>query len=130
MDPTRILLSSLLVLGMAGCHKAPPKAPPAPPPAGPPAVDLAKLPPVDGVSLAHTCAGCHGTEGRIKSAAFVSLAGLPAADLVRTMKDFRTGKRPSTLMGHVAKGLSDRDLEALAAHFAKLPKDAGKGGQP
>lgn len=93
-------------------------------------MDLSKLPPVDGAALAHTCAGCHGTEGRIKDAAFVSLAGLPAADLVQTMKDFRTGKRPSTLMGHVAKGLSDRDLEALAAHFAKLPKEAVKGGKP
>lgn len=124
------LLSCIFVLGAIGCRNGPPKDEVPPPPAGAGVVDLTKLPPVDGAALAHTCAGCHGTEGRVKDAAFVPLAGLPASDLVQTMKDFRTGKRPSTLMGHVAKGLSDRDLEALAAYFANLPKAAAKGDKP
>jgi len=84
---------------------------------------------VDVAAIAHTCAGCHGTGGRVRDSAFVPLAGLPADRFVATMKDFRSGKRPSTLMGHVAKGFLDRDIEAMGAYFAALPAQDEKGGR-
>ncbi|MCI1192136.1 cytochrome c class I [Calidifontimicrobium sp. SYSU G02091] len=83
-------------------------------PATPPA-----LPPVSGEALAHTCAACHGTQGRLGDEAFMPLAGMPAAQFVATMRDFRSGARPSTLMGHVARGLSDDDLRTMAAYFER-----------
>jgi len=34
------------------------------------------------------------------------------------MKDFRDGKRPSTIMQQLAKGYTDAEIDAAAAHFA------------
>jgi sulfide dehydrogenase cytochrome subunit len=34
------------------------------------------------------------------------------------MTDFREGRRPATLMGHVAKGFSDEDLKGMGEFFA------------
>jgi sulfide dehydrogenase cytochrome subunit len=77
------------------------------------------LPPVTGEALAHTCAGCHGTQGRLADEAFVPLAGMPAASFVQTMQDFRSGRRPATLMGHIARGLNDAEFHSMAAYFER-----------
>ena len=71
-------------------------------------------------AMAATCAGCHGTQGRLGTVEFMPLAGLPEAEFVRAMTDFRTGKRLSTLMGHVARGFSDREVRAMARYFASI----------
>lgn len=92
-------------------------AAPAATPARAPAA--AALPPVSGEALAHTCAACHGTQGRLGDEAFMPLAGMPAAQFVATMRDFRSGARPATLMGHVARGLNDDDLRAMADFFER-----------
>ncbi len=73
-----------------------------------------------GVAMAHTCAGCHGTHGKLGTVEFVPLAGLPESEFLRAMRDFRAGKRPSTLMGQVANGFSDSELQAMARHFATI----------
>ncbi len=70
-------------------------------------------------AMAATCAGCHGTHGRLELREFVPLAGMREADFVRAMREFRAGARPSTLMGHVANGFSDEEIEAMARHFAR-----------
>lgn len=77
--------------------------------------------------LAHTCAACHGTLGRLGNESFMPLAGMPAGQFFNTMVDFRTGKRPATLMGHVARGFNDAELQAMAAFFAA---QTPTGGQP
>lgn len=74
-----------------------------------------------GEAMAHTCAACHGTQGRLGDEAFVPLAGMPSVQFVRTMQDFRRGTRPSTLMGHVSQGFTDADLAAMAAYFESIP---------
>ena len=73
-----------------------------------------------GAAMAATCAGCHGTQGRLGTVEFMPLAGLPEAEFVRAMTDFRSGKRLSTLMGHVARGFSDREVRAMARYFASI----------
>jgi sulfide dehydrogenase cytochrome subunit len=83
------------------------------------------LPPVSAEALAHTCSACHGTFGRLGDEAFMPLAGMPAAQFVATMQDFRSGQRPATLMGHVARGLSDADLRGMAAWFEQQTPAAG-----
>lgn len=80
-----------------------------------------------GEMLAHTCAACHGTQGRLGDEFFMPLAGMPTDQFVNTMVAFREGKRPSTLMGHVARGFSDAELRAMGVYFAGV---APKKGQP
>ncbi|MFN4004751.1 MAG: c-type cytochrome [Hylemonella sp.] len=78
---------------------------------------------VSGETMAHSCAACHGTQGRLRDELFMPLAGMPEAQFIRTMQDFRDGRRPSTLMGHVARGFSDADLQAMARYFARIPPE-------
>lgn len=80
-----------------------------------------------GDMLAHTCAACHGTLGQLGDESFMPLAGMPASQFVNTMLDFRSGKRPATLMGYVARGFNDQELHAMAAFFAAQP---AAGDQP
>lgn len=67
--------------------------------------------------LADTCAGCHGTRGH-SSSPMPIIAGLPQTYLKQTLRDYKRGKRPSTIMGRVARGYDDDQIEALAAFFA------------
>ncbi len=113
---------------VCACRRGGEQAPPAP--AQLQAVDLASLPPVEVTAMVHTCAGCHGREGRAQDSAFPPLAGMPAEQFVRAMKDFRTGRRPATLMGLVARGFTDRDDQAMGDFFAKADPRPLPGERP
>ena len=63
------------------------------------------------------CAGCHGDRGQ-GIAPNPALAGKPEADLVKALKDFKSG-RPSVMHG-LAASLSDQEIENLAAYYASL----------
>ena len=63
------------------------------------------------------CAGCHGDRGQ-GIGPNPALAGKPEADLVKALKDFKSGK-PS-VMHALTASLSDRDIENLAAYYASL----------
>ena len=67
--------------------------------------------------LGDACAGCHGTRGH-SSSPMPIIAGLPEVYLKQTLRDYRSGKRPSTIMGRVARGYNDEEIDALAAFFA------------
>jgi cytochrome subunit of sulfide dehydrogenase len=69
-------------------------------------------------SLAATCANCHPASGRSESQQVPALAGLPRERIVSRMQAFKDGTRPATVMHQLAKGYSDRQIEALAAYFA------------
>ena len=71
-----------------------------------------------GEAMAATCAGCHGTQGRLGTVEFVPLAGLSEEEFVRAMRDFKSGKRPATLMGVVANGFSESEVRSMARYFA------------
>jgi sulfide dehydrogenase cytochrome subunit len=70
-----------------------------------------------GRDIAANCANCHGTDGRSRGG-IPSIAGQDKAFLVQQLKDFRDGKRPSTIMQQLAKGYSDVQIEAAAAYLA------------
>jgi cytochrome subunit of sulfide dehydrogenase len=72
-------------------------------------------------SLASSCANCHGTSG-VAQPGMESLAGKPKDDLLKKMMDFKSGKKPATIMHQLSKGYTDEQLEQLAAHFAAMPK--------
>lgn len=70
-------------------------------------------------TIAATCFICHGPNGK-SSAAIPGLAGQEKAYLVQAMKDFKAGKRESTVMQKYALGYTDTEYEALAEYFAAI----------
>ena len=70
-----------------------------------------------GRNLAAACASCHGTNG-VSRASMPALAGRDPGELTRLMQDFRSGKRPATVMQQIARGYSDEQVAAIAAFFA------------
>ena len=71
--------------------------------------------------LADTCAGCHGTDGASTGPATPSIAGNSEIYMVDTMKAFKSGERPATVMGRIAKGYSDEEFKLMGSYFAKQP---------
>ena len=69
-------------------------------------------------NLAATCANCHGTGGKSLDDNIPSLAGAEGAKLSQTMKDFKSGAKPATVMHQIAKGYSDAQIEMISAYFA------------
>jgi len=75
-----------------------------------------------GRDVAANCASCHGTDGRSRGG-IPSLVGQDRLNLVQQMRDFRDGKRPSTIMQQLAKGYSDAEIEAAAAYLSAQKAD-------
>ena len=69
--------------------------------------------------LASACAGCHGTGGASAGPSMPSLAGQSKGAIVEAMKGFKSGERPSTVMGRLAKGYADADFDVMAEYFSK-----------
>jgi len=93
---------------------------PAPPP---PSFAAANLTDKGVRSMAATCAACHGTAGRpAQGSSVAGLAGRRQSSIVEAMREFKDGKRPASIMHQIAKGYSDAEITALAAHFEKQPQ--------
>jgi cytochrome c553 len=73
--------------------------------------------PNTGRDLAASCAICHGTFG-LNAGGMPNLAGQSQETLARTLRDFRDGKRPATIMHQIAKGLTEAQIEAVTAYWA------------
>lgn len=73
--------------------------------------------------VAATCANCHGTDGR-SPGSIPTIAGRPESILAGQLKAFKSDNPPggTTVMNRLAKGLSDDQIAALAAHFSRIPK--------
>jgi cytochrome c553 len=67
---------------------------------------------------ASSCSGCHAAKPGVDTPV-PRLAGLPAAEIIEKMRAFKSGQRPATVMDRIAKGLSDAEIEAIAAWYAK-----------
>lgn len=81
-------------------------------------------------AAAAVCAGCHGEDGNSVAPNFPNLAGQQKKYLLREMTDYRDGKRVSELMAPLMAGLSDADLAALAAWYAKQKPAPAVAGDP
>ncbi|MES2714110.1 MAG: c-type cytochrome [Pseudomonadota bacterium] len=66
---------------------------------------------------ASTCLGCHSPDRT--GAAIPSLRGRDAAEVAETMRAFREGRRPATLMDRLAKGFSEAETQAIAAWIVR-----------
>ncbi|MDD2762029.1 MAG: c-type cytochrome [Methylomonas sp.] len=79
-----------------------------------------------GKSKSAACMGCHGAEGVSNNSMWPNLAGQNAAYIAGQLKNFKSGQRDNATMKAIADGLSDADMQNLAAYFASLPgKSAG-----
>lgn len=79
-----------------------------------------------GQRLYASCAGCHGTAGAGKGGVLPVLAGQPKDALAASMRAFKAGARPATIMGQIAKGYTDEQLEQIAAWLAAQPPGQAK----
>ena len=67
----------------------------------------------------NACAGCHGTNGGSAGPTMPSLASQSKEAIVDAMKKFKSGERPSTVMGRLAKGYTDAEFAAMGDFFSK-----------
>ena len=72
-------------------------------------------------NLAASCTNCHGTGG-YSAGGFASLAGEPRERLLAKLKAYAAGEQTSTVMGQIAKGYSEAQLELIADWFAAQPR--------
>lgn len=122
----RILTATMPVLALLGvgalpaCQTAPDKKPEAAKAAGP--VLPPRAAPISAAAAANmgnNCFTCHGPEGK-SPGAIPSLNGKSADAIVKTMNDFKSGARPSTVMGRHAKGYTDAEIAAIANYIASF----------
>ena len=73
-----------------------------------------------GKAKAAACAACHGAEGVSPMDIWPNLAGQKAGYLVNQLKAFRDGGRKNAMMSPMAAGLTDEDIDNLAAYFSSL----------
>jgi len=69
-----------------------------------------------GAMLSISCAGCHGTDGN-SPGAIPAISSKKADFIEQSLKDFRDGKRESTVMGRHAKGYTDEEIKLIAEYF-------------
>jgi cytochrome c553 len=68
------------------------------------------------------CQGCHGTTGGGQGS-FPKLTGIPAAELVAKLNDYRAGKQvgpQSSTMMPFAKNLTDMEIASISEYLAGL----------
>lgn len=71
-----------------------------------------------GQAKAAVCAACHGPTGQSPNDLWPNLAGQKAGYLTKQIKAFRDGTRSDPMMSPMVKGLSDADVDNLAAYFS------------
>ncbi len=78
-----------------------------------------------GKAKAGMCAGCHGAMGTSSNAIWPNLAGQHAEYLAKQLTDFKAGKRTDATMAPMVAGLSEQDIENLAAFYASQSAPVG-----
>ena len=75
--------------------------------------------------LSYTCAGCHGTDG-ISPGSIPSIYCKSAETIEKALKEYRDGKRFSTVMGRHVKGYTDQEIQLIAGFFGTYCKKPAK----
>ncbi|MBM3582100.1 MAG: c-type cytochrome [Alphaproteobacteria bacterium] len=68
--------------------------------------------------IAANCAVCHG-QGGAGAGDVVKINDKTPAQITEAMVAFRDGKKPSTIMGRIAKGYTDAQVAAVANYIGK-----------
>ena len=83
-----------------------------------PLTAVAKGDPVAGKAKSTTCQACHGVDGKSIAPEYPNLAGQYASYMEKALRDYRDGRRTNVIMAPMAAGLSDQDIEDLAAWYS------------
>lgn len=70
---------------------------------------------------AAACATCHGTDGRAQEGN-ESLAGKDKDEMFQKLMDYKSGRKPATLMHQLTAGYTEDQLRQIAAYFAAQKK--------
>ncbi len=73
-----------------------------------------------GKAKAGVCAGCHGVEGISMIPMYPNLKGQKSAYTVKQLKAFRDKTRVDPVMAGMSAGLTDADIDNLAAYYESL----------
>ncbi len=79
---------------------------------------MAKGDAVAGQEKSAVCAACHGADGNSTIPMNPRLAGQYPDYIVRALKDYKSGDRQNAIMNGIAAGLSEQDMQDLAAYFS------------
>lgn len=82
-------------------------------------------------AVAQVCTSCHGPQGR-GNGIYPRIAGQPEPYIREQLQLIRSGARVNVIMQPVAKTLSDKDIDVLAAYFSSihLPFEPAKSSAP
>ena len=72
-----------------------------------------------GQAMVQTCYVCHGPEGRSAERVSALMRGQKEL-VVSQMVEFKTDRRPATIMNRVAKSYSDEQIAAIGDYLAGL----------
>lgn len=72
------------------------------------------------------CAGCHGADGNSMVPTFPKLAGQNAKYTIKQLQDMKAGARVVPEMAAFLPGLSDQDIEDIAAYYESQTPKVGK----
>ena len=75
--------------------------------------------PEAGKTKAATCAACHGVTGSSSNPMWPSLGGQHERYLVQQLQAFQSGLRSDPMMTPMAMGLSEQDMQDIAAYYAQ-----------
>lgn len=73
-----------------------------------------------GRNLAARCTACHGYKGVTANEEWPNLAGQKPGYLAKQLRAYRDGTRKNPLMSPMAAGLTDKDIDNIAAYFSSL----------
>lgn len=73
-----------------------------------------------GKAASATCTSCHGAEGVSAAALYPHIGGQYESYLLRSLRRYKSGERQNAIMQGMVAGLSDDDMENLAAYYASL----------
>jgi sulfide dehydrogenase cytochrome subunit len=79
---------------------------------------VAQAPGIAPPLLAASCGTCHGPDGR-GAGSVPPLDGLGAEAIRASMLAFRQDRLPATIMNRLAKGFTEAEIDALAAHLGR-----------
>jgi sulfide dehydrogenase cytochrome subunit len=71
--------------------------------------------------LADSCAACHGTDGN-SPGSIDEIDDMDLAEFVEEMREFKYQPGKGRIMGPIARGISDAQIDALAAHFQSMKR--------
>ena len=82
--------------------------------------------PAAGEAKAALCVACHGPAGNSANPEWPKLAGQNAKYTAKQIRDFMEGAtRSNALMAPMIAGLTDQDIEDIAAYYAAQPSTGG-----